>query len=115
MKIIIAGGRDFNQKGMMKRIMIQYGISSSDEIVSGHCPTGADALGEELAKFFNAKLKLFPANWNKYGKSAGPKRNAQMAEYADKAIVFWDGKSAGSRNMIEEMKKRSKPVQIIKY
>lgn len=115
MKIIIAGGRNFNQKGMMKRVMIQHGISSEDEIVSGHCPTGADALGEELAKYFNAKVKLFPADWNKYGKSAGPKRNAQMAEYADKAIVFWDGKSAGSRNMIGEMKKRNKHVQIIKY
>lgn len=91
MKIIIAGGRDFNQKGMMKRILIQYGVSSEDEIVSGHCPTGADALGEELAKYFKASIKLFPADWNKYGKSAG------------------------SRNMIQEMKKRNKPVEVINY
>ena len=60
------------------------------EIASG-AAKGADKLGEQYAKERGFKLTKFPANCNKYGKTAGPKRNQQMAQYADALIAIWDG------------------------
>ena len=54
------------------------------EIISGHAP-GADTLGEKFAKAYGYPLKIFLAEWNKYGKAAGPIRNEEMAKYASEA------------------------------
>lgn len=70
------------------------------EIISGTA-NGADKLGERYARERGYKLTYFPANWDKYGKSAGYRRNVEMAQYADAAIIFWDGISAGSQHMID--------------
>lgn len=74
------------------------------EIISGTA-NGADKLGERFAKEYNLKIKRFPANWDLYGKSAGYKRNEQMALYAKEdngiLIAFWNGKSKGTKHMID--------------
>ena len=57
--------------------------------------------------------ELFPADWDKHGRAAGPIRNKQMADYADVLIAVWDGKSRGTKNMIDEMNKLMKPVYIV--
>jgi len=115
MKIIVAGSRDFNDKKLLfskvDKIKISLNIS---EIVSGTA-RGADTLGEQYAEENGLKCTKFSAEWDLYGKSAGHKRNSLMGEYTDYALVFWDGKSRGSKNMIETMKKFKKPVITIKY
>jgi predicted Rossmann fold nucleotide-binding protein DprA/Smf involved in DNA uptake len=101
MKVIIAGSRDFNDYEAVKKYADHILSNQSEiEIVSGGA-NGVDKLGEQYAKEKGYKLTIFKADWNKYGKSAGPKRNAQMAEYADALIAFWDGESRGTKNMIE--------------
>lgn len=113
MKLIIAGSRTFND---YKKLCAECDNILQDqtniEIVSGAHYKGADKLGEQYAKERGYKLTLFPANWNKYGKSAGPKRNLQMAEYADMLIAFWDGKSKGTGNMIDLAKQSKLRVTI---
>lgn len=110
-RVIIAGTRTFDDYELLRRTMCElFGSipASQLEIVSGHCPSGADHCGEQFAMRNNMKLTLFPAEWNTYGKAAGPIRNSQMAEYASPdgyCIVFWDGKSRGSQSMIAEAKK----------
>lgn len=113
-KIIVAGGREFQKYRLLTRVLIQHGVGTNDEIVSGGA-RGADMLGETYAKRNNIPLKIFNADWHNLGKKAGVIRNAQMADYADEAIVFWDGQSRGSKNMIDNMNKRNKPVKIVKY
>jgi len=83
------------------------------EIVSGTAG-GADRLGEAYAYSRGFSVKRFPADWESHGNSAGVIRNAEMAEYADAAIIFWNKKSKGTSNMIDNMKKIGKPF-IIKY
>ena len=61
----------------------------------------------------NYSKKYIYLDWNKHGKAAGPIRNRQMAEYADCLIAVWDGKSRGTKNMIDEMNKLMKPVFLI--
>ena len=57
-------------------------------------------------------IRRFHPNCKKYKKSAGAVRNKVMAKYADAVIVIWDGKSKGSRNMIEEAKKLKMPLEV---
>ena len=114
-KVIIAGGRDFENYDLLKQTCNNLLRNQKDiEIVCGMA-NGADKLGLQYAKEMNYRIVKFPANWNKYGKSAGYKRNLQMGEYADALICFWDGKSKGSRLMINIAKKLNLPTRIIYY
>jgi predicted Rossmann fold nucleotide-binding protein DprA/Smf involved in DNA uptake len=108
MKVIIAGSRDITDAGLVLKAVIDSEFEIT-EVVSG-AARGVDSIGEKIANIQGWKVTRFPANWKRYGKSAGPIRNKQMAEYSDMAIVVWDGKSSGSKNMIETMKKLDKPV-----
>lgn len=113
MKVIIAGTRDFNNYTKLKEELDAYRKSANiTEIVSGGC-RGTDLLGEKYAKENNIPIKRFPANWEVYGKKAGPIRNEEMAEYADCLIAFWDSKSRGTKNMIETMRKKRKSCSVV--
>ena len=111
MKAIIAGGRDFVPEKdhylWMARLFHEYPIN---EIVSGGC-RGADKFGEDYARHYQLKLTVFPADWNAYGKSAGPKRNEKMAEYADMCILLPGG--CGTADM--ESRARAHGLKIAKY
>lgn len=109
MRLIIAGGRDQVMSETDIHTWIQrYGLTPT-EIISGGA-NGADRAGEAYAAQFNLPIKLFPADWRKHGKAAGPLRNKQMAEYADAVLLIWDGESRGSASMRREMFAVSKPV-----
>ena len=122
--VIIAGGRTFNDYDLLAQSCDHYLSDKFDthniEIVSGTA-NGADKLGElysaeiELAEITKNSLKRFPANWDKYGNSAGYKRNKQMAKHADALIAFWDGASRGTMHMINIMNDLDKPVRVVKY
>ena len=71
------------------------------------CARGADQIPYEYNNIINSNreipIKEFPADWDKFGKSAGYVRNREMAEYCDAAIIIWDGKSKGTKHMIDIM------------
>jgi len=96
-RLIIAGGRDYNPRPEDERIITdvvkRLGVT---EIISGGA-RGADAMGENYAKAMGIPLRVFPANWNKYGKKAGPIRNEKMASTADAVLLFPGG--AGTADM----------------
>ena len=117
-KVIIAGSRGFSNYKLLKEKCNKYLCEKRKEyniiIISGGA-RGADTLGEKYAQDEGFSLEKFPANWNKFGKSAGFKRNEQMAEVADALIAFWDGKSHGTKHMIEIMENKKLLVKVIKY
>ena len=114
-KVIIAGGRDFNDYDLLKKKVSKILSNKSEiEIVSGTA-NGADKLGERYANEFNLNLKQFPANWDKFGKRAGYLRNKDMAIYANACICFWNGQSKGTEHMINLAKSQGIPLRIIKY
>ena len=111
-KVIIAGTRDFSDYALLRSFADQALAGMEDiEIVSGGA-RGADALGERYARERGHDLKVFPAEWKKWGRAAGPIRNGQMAGYADALIAFWDGQSAGTRDMIRRAEEKGIPVRI---
>lgn len=86
-------------------------LADVKEVVSGTA-AGADLAGEAWAEANGIPVKRFPAAWARQGKAAGKLRNRVMAEYADAAIVFWDGMSPGSCDMVTRMVARQKPVYV---
>lgn len=128
MKLIIAGGRDFADYRLLenecksfiaKNTFLKEGNASTLEakditIISGKA-LGADLLGERFASKFGFNLLEFPADWDKHGRSAGPIRNAEMAKNASHCIVFWDGQSRGTANMIENCKKFNLIYKVVNY
>ncbi len=114
-KIVVAGCRDFADYETAKNY-IDFCISEikdSSEIIfiSGGCK-GADMLGERYAKENGYQIERHSAQWEKYGRAAGPMRNKEMAQCCDYAICFWDGKSKGTKSMIEYAKSMGKEVKI---
>ena len=115
MKVIIAGGRNFNDYNKLRESCDNILVNQKDvEIVSGTA-AGADTLGERYAQEKGYEVKKFPAQWDLYGKSAGYKRNQQMAEYADGLIAFWDGKSKGTKHMIDIATNKGLKVRVVRY
>jgi hypothetical protein len=114
MKIVIAGGRDFTNYSLLKEKCDEIIDFVDVEIVSGTAK-GADSLGERYAKENGYDVKLFPPDWKKFGRKAGPLRNKQMAEYCDMLIAFWDQKSSGTRNMIENAANLGLIVHVVNY
>jgi len=114
-KIIIAGTRTFNDYNLLKdkldRAKAHFGAF---EIVSGGAK-GADSLGERYAHENNLPIKQFLPDWDKFKKSAGYRRNEDMAKYADACIVFWDGISKGTEHMINLAKQYNIQLSIVKY
>lgn len=115
MKTIIAGGRDFADGPLLTAAMsdvdAEWGIT---EVVCG-CARGADQMGEYWALQNNIPVREFPADWKTHGRGAGYLRNHEMAEYADALVAFWDGKSRGTANMIEQARRKGLDVRVIMY
>jgi len=86
-RVLVCGGRDYFDRDKVYEILSEiYTECIIDVIISGHAK-GADSLGEEYAKYFNIPVEIYPANWKRYGKSAGYKRNQQMLDEGKPDLV----------------------------
>lgn len=110
MRCIIAGSRYAKHYSHVVDAVKASDFSISVVISGG--AKGADSLGEAWAIKNHKTLEIFPADWGKYGYAAGPIRNRQMASKAEALIALWDGKSRGTKNMIEEAIKKNLQVYI---
>ena len=116
MRIIIAGSRDFDNFSYLQDIVFQFaedlGIDPDDiEIVCGEA-RGADLLGRKSGERYGLQIHSYPADWDKHGKSAGYRRNVQMAENADALIAFHMNKSKGTQHMINIAKEKGLIVLV---
>lgn len=115
-RVIVAGGRDFSNYELLESKLNRILQNITDEIVIVcGMARGADTLGERYAKANGIRVEYYPADWNKYGKSAGYIRNEQMAKNADALIAFWDGKSKGTKNMIDIAEKYRLKIRTVRY
>jgi len=117
--IAIVGGRNFCDYNILLDTIDQFFPNMLDNyldytIVSGGA-NGADRLAEKFADHKQIKIRIFYANWDRYGKSAGFKRNIEIVNVSDMVIAFWDGKSRGTKNTIDLAINAKKPVIIVPY
>lgn len=114
-RIVVAGSRNYTNYTQAKDFIDRCikNIKTENELIfiSGGCK-GADLLGERYAQENGFEVEKYPADWKRYGRGAGPKRNEEMAKACDFVICFWDGQSKGTKNMIALAKKYSKPIKI---
>jgi hypothetical protein len=110
MKTIIAGSREITSYDIVKEAILYSGIIIT-EVICGDA-RGVDKLGEQFANEIGIKVVHFVPEWDKYGKSAGMIRNKKMAEYGEALIAVWDGKSKGTKQMIEEARYRELCVYV---
>lgn len=115
-RVAVVGTRYFDDRKLLSDTLGNLVITWPTPlcIISGGAK-GADALAKWYAKQYGIQYAEYPADWDTHGKAAGPKRNAQMAEACHEAVAFWDGKSRGTLNMMEECAKRGKRVLVIGY
>jgi hypothetical protein len=114
-KVIICGTRTFSDYGLLKEKCDHYLSKKESVTVISGCAKGADTLGEQYAKEKGFAILKYPADWERYGKSAGYKRNQAMAEIADGVIAFWDGESKGTEHMINIARDKNIRVIVINY
>lgn len=117
---LIAGSRTFNNYELLKTKM-DILLSNKDNvlIISGGAK-GADTLAERYAKEKHYKILVIPAEWEKFGKSAGYIRNKAMhdklATFENRGcVLFWDGKSRGTKQNIPLAEERNTPIRIIRF
>lgn len=112
MKVIVAGSRHCTDKDLVLAAISASGFEIT-EIVSG-CAKGVDTIGEEIAHDTGIPVKLFPADWARYGRGAGPVRNRQMADYADALVAVLFNNSRGTANMIATATKLGLKVHVLR-
>lgn len=110
MKTIIAGSRDITDPKILEMALI-FSKMDITEVVCGGA-RGVDELGRLWAINYDIPITMFPAEWDKYGKSAGYRRNRDMAVYADALIAVWDGSSKGTKNMIDVARNKGLSVYV---
>lgn len=115
MILAVIGSRTFDyypdMKSMLDAIHCKHGI---DKIVSGGAK-GADNLAERWADENGVEKLIILAEWDKYGPSAGYKRNALVEQAADAVVAFWDGKSKGTKHCVDLFAKNNKKVAIWRF
>lgn len=115
-KLIIAGGRDFNDyqtlKGRLDNLLRSKNLE--DIVIISGGAKGADSLGERYAKERCLRLEIYEAEWDRFGKRAGYLRNSLMADNADALVAFWNG-SAGTGHMITLAEEQGLAVRVVNY
>ena len=107
MKVAVIGSRNLTVPNLGG-----YLPAETTELVSGGAK-GVDTSAKEYAETHGIKLVEFLPDYSRFGRGAPLKRNLQIIEYADLVLAFWDGKSRGTKYVIDNCKKLEKPVQII--
>ncbi len=108
MKVAIIGSR-----GLTIHDFSAFLPTETDEIVTGGAK-GIDKCAEEFAERNGYKLKIFYPAYKLFGRAAPLKRNLTIIDYADLVLAFWDGNSKGTKYVIDNCKKRNKPVRVIR-
>lgn len=98
--------RDINQRFPKPTVVVGYNVRTKQ-------PRGADQIIYQEANRQRLHVETVPAQWERYGKSAGFIRNHKMASLgAVLCVAFWDGESSGTKNMMEQAEKFDIPVEV---
>lgn len=116
-RILITGSRDWTDLTIIQNAITVHTLGKSKwrtTIVHGACPTGADYLAAKFALDKGLNVEAYPADWDKYGRAAGPMRNQRMVDLgADICLAFPLGESRGTRHCMKAAEKAG--IKVINY
>ena len=118
-RIIICGSRRWNDRQAiaqwLNEFVVERGYRFPDPVIVHGGARGADRLAEEEAGKAGLLTEAHPADWERHGKRAGLIRNEEMAALgADLCIAFWDGRSTGTRHMLDTARRHGIPTEVIR-
>ena len=114
MKILVCGDRHWKNSSLIEETLKKH--LPIDEIIHGAC-SGADSIAGKIARSLNIPVKEFPANWELYGKGAGPIRNSQMLEQKPDLVIAFHNDiehSKGTKDMVKKAVTNNIRCDIIK-
>ena len=116
MKVAVVGSRSINDRDLIISFIEESHSFDKqyDKLISGGA-RGVDTIAEDYAKSKEIRTIIFYPDWEKYGNKAGFIRNEEMAEYGDFLVAFWDGKSRGTAQMIQAMKRKGKHGKVVLF
>ncbi len=114
-RILVTGSRDWRDAQTLDHALRFYWETTppGTVLVSGACPTGADRLAEEAWESWGGPVERHPADWDRHGKAAGPRRNQEMVDLgADICLAFPLPGSRGTRHCMAAAERAGIPVQV---
>lgn len=118
MKYIVAGGREFTDWKRLSDVLDKFACEHTLRTVISGGARGADTFAIEWAEENDCwcELEVMLPDYKVHGRYTAPKiRNQQMAQAADGLIAFWDGRSPGTKDMIEKAVRCNLEVHIYRY
>ena len=116
MRVLICGSREWYDPDPMWREVLEVRESSGLEVIIHGGARGADKLAGAIAKQLKIKVMEFPAEWDAFGKKAGPMRNQKMLDEGkpDLVLAFHEDydNSKGTRDMVKKATRAKIPVKI---
>lgn len=106
MKIAVVGSRSLQVNNLK-----EFLLDNVTEIISGGA-RGMDQCAKSYAEEHNIPLTEFFPDYSKYGRTAPLKRNIKIIKSADFVLAFWDGKSRGTKFVINNCKKMKVPIRV---
>ncbi|MHC5064963.1 MAG: SLOG family protein [Planctomycetota bacterium] len=118
-RLIIAGSRSLPESSQsvdkIETHLEGLGWHGKIDCVISGTAGGADTCGEFYAERHNIQLVKMPADWKRLGRSAGYRRNEEMADRASHLLAIWDGVTKGTRHMINIARERGLVVAVRKF
>lgn len=115
MRLLVCGDRNWVDDESIKEAIVRLNPSV---VIHGNA-RGADSLAGEAANSLGITVEVYPAQWETYGRAAGPIRNRQMLVDGkpDKVLAFHDDieKSKGTKNMVKQAEKAGIDVTIYNH
>ena len=114
MVILVCGSRTWTSADQTLRLARRLAELRPTQIIAGGA-VGADQIAENWAKRNSIPVLVCTPNWNKFGRSAGIKRNNQMLDMKpDLVLACWDGQSKGTKHTIDEAERRGIRVEVLR-
>lgn len=110
MKILVCGGRWFDDEKWLEHVLNQLDDKVPITCVVNGGASGADTLGAMWASHRDIQVQTYPANWQKYGKAAGHIRNQQMLDEAKPELVVAFPGGKGTLDMMTRAEEQGFPV-----
>lgn len=100
-KVIVCGGRNFRSPAQVWRALDRFHEATPiSELMQGGA-TGVDEFASQWAAHNGIKRYVCRADWDRYGRAAGPKRNARMLEWMPDLVIAFPG-GPGTANMVKQ-------------
>jgi hypothetical protein len=110
-RVLITGSRHWTDGDSILRVLMAH---PGAIVIHGGCPTGADQIADDAAWALSMAVLVFHADWKRYGRPAGPRRNQQMIDEGKPTVAyaFPLGESTGTRDMIRRLRAAGIPVTV---